>query len=170
VAAIPREVTEAILEEAEQLPAARAWAAKNSLDLAFDSDALTIDLALSGPAALPDADPEPYLIRGELADFDALPIIWRFLDPRTGGMIGTGAYPQAASNSVIHSQGLICAPWSRLAYQIHGGPHPDWGELADWKTPRPPYTYAVTIPDMLDRLIRDTRRSAGRMAPLPPLP
>lgn len=170
MAAVPREVTEAILEEPEQLPAARGWAAMHGLELVFDSEALTIELALSGPPAIPGTDPEPYLIRGELADFDALPIIWRFLDPRTSEIIGTAAYPQAASGSVIHSQGLICAPWSRLAYKVHGGPHQDWEDLTDWKTPRPPYTYAVTIPDMLARLIRDTRRSAGRMAPLPPLP
>jgi hypothetical protein len=170
VAAIPRAVTELTLEEPEHLPAAREWAAVNGLDLVFDADALTVDVALSGPPAEPDAAPERYLIRGWLEDFDALPILWRFLDPRNGQEVGTAAYPQAASGTVFHGQGLICAPWSRLAYQLHGGPHTDWGALTDWKTFRPPYTYAVTIPDMLDRLLRDTQKSTGRMAPLPVLP
>lgn len=167
MAAIPRAVTEAVLAEPEQLPAAREWAITNGLELVFDPEALTIDLALSGPSAIADGPPEPYLIRGWLDDFDALPIVWHFLDPRGGEIIGMAAYPQAASGTVFHSQGLICAPWSRLAYKVLGGPHNDWEGLTHWKTPRPPYTYAVTIPDMLDRLLRDTRKSAGRMAPLP---
>lgn len=164
---LPRAVTRAILEQPEHLPAALAWARRLGLELRFDEEELALELNLTGPGATTEAPPEPYRISGLLEDFDVLPIIWRYVDPRSGANIGVAAYPRPTGSSVLHGNGLICAPWSRLAYAVEGGIHSDWQDLTDWKTPRPPYTFAPTIADQLDRLYRETRASTGRMAALP---
>lgn len=167
MATIPSEVVSATLHEPDQLPAAFAWARRRALELVYDEKLLRLELGLEGPGSTPESPIERYRIVGDLDDFDVLPILWQYVDPRTGQPAGPAAYPAATSNSIFHPNGLVCAPWSRLAYAVFGGPHRDWGGLTDWKMPRPPYTHAITIPDMLDRLYRDTRRSRGRMASLP---
>jgi len=169
VASLPKAVVRATLQQSDQIPAALAWAKRLGLELQYDEDRLLLHLPLEAPGSTPEALPEPYLIRGEFEDFDVLPAVWRFVDPRSGDIVGLAGYPSPDGSSVLHTNGLICAPWSRLAYKTEGGPHEDWGTLTDWKTPRPPYTHALTIPDMLDRLYRETRRSKSRMASLPVL-
>lgn len=164
---LPKATITATLAQPDQIPAALAWARRRALELEYDEDRHIVRLRLEGPGPTTDSPLEPYLILGEMDDFDVLPVLWRYVDPRTGAIVGLAAYPRPAGGSVLHPQGLICAPWSRLAYQTEGGPHGDWGQMTDWKTPRPPYTHAITIPDMLDRLNRETKRSVGRMAPLP---
>lgn len=164
---LPNATVKATLAQPGQIPAALAWARRHGLELDYDADLLLVRLRLDGPGATADSRAEPYLITGEMDDFDVLPVLWRYVDPRTGEVIGPAAYPRPAGSSVLHGQGLICAPWSRQAYKTEGGPHGDWGALTDWKTPRPPYTHAITVPDMLDRLYRETKRSVGRMATLP---
>jgi hypothetical protein len=166
---IPRETVVATLGQPEEMQAAVAWARRRGLDLAHDATALTVRLVLDGPGVSDKHPREQYVIHGVLEDYDVLPPAWRFLDPRTDGIIGQAAYPQPGGNSVLHSNGVICAPWNRLAYEIEGGPHNDWGQMTSWKMPRPGNTHAVTIPDMLDRIHRDVNLSRGRMAPLPPL-
>lgn len=152
------------------MPAALAWARRHHLDLSFEGDALSLHLPFEGPSANGADNPERYLIEGGLSDYDALPPMWRFVDPRTGQLIGPAAYPQPVGASVLHTNGLVCAPWSRLAYGSEGGPHSDWGVATGWKAAGPGSSQALTIPDMLERLGREVRSSRGRMAPLPPLP
>lgn len=165
---LPKATVTATLAQADQIPAALTWARRRALELEYDEEGLVVRLRLQGPGPTADSQAEAYLITGEMDEFDVLPVLWRYVDPRTGAMVGLAAYPRPAGDSVFHSQGLICAPWSRLAYKTEGGPHGDWGQLTDWKTPRAPYTHAIAIPDMLDRLYRETNRSVGRMAALPP--
>lgn len=167
---LPRETVKAILSQDSEIPAASAWAHRRGFEFAYDEEALTIRLTLKGSGADQSGEPESYVVTASLEDYDVLPPIWRFVDPRTGAMIGKAAYPQPNGASVLHSNGLICAPWSRLAYSSEGGVHNDWGALTGWKTAAPNYTRALTIPDMLDRIGREVRRSRGRMAPLAPLP
>jgi hypothetical protein len=164
---LPKSTVQATLAQPGQIPAALAWARRHGLELSYDDDLLLVRLRLEGPAPTADSQAERYLITGEMDDFDVLPVLWRYVDPRTGAVVGPAAYPRPSGSSVLHGNGLICAPWSRLAYRSEGGVHADWGALTDWKTPRPPYTHALTIADMLDRLYRETRRSVGRMATLP---
>ncbi len=167
---IPRETVAATLGQPEEMPAAVAWACRRGLDLAYDAAALTVRLVLDGPGVSDQHTRERYVVQAVLEDYDVFPPAWRFLDPRTDGVIGQAACPRPVGTSILHGNGVICAPWNRLAYQVEGGPHGDWGPTTGWKTPRPPYTHAVTIPDMLDRIHREVKRSRGRMAALPPLP
>ena len=36
------------------------------------------------------------------------------------------------TGSIFHSSGRICAPFNRLAYHQHGGPHNNWGGPECW--------------------------------------
>jgi hypothetical protein len=167
---LPKATVRATLAQDSEIPAARAWARRRGLDLAYDEEALTLRIALEGPPANEGSEREVYLVTAELEDYDVLPPIWRFVDLRNGAVIGPPAYPQPNGASVLHSNGLVCAPWSRLAYSSEGGPHGDWGAPTGWKTAAPGSSRALTIPDMLDRIAREVGRSRGRMAQLPPLP
>ena len=164
---IPRETVAVTLDQPEEVPASIAWARRRGINLVYDAATVTIRMVLDGPGIGDRSPREKYLVEGVLEDYDVVPPAWRFLDPRTDDVIGPAAYPQPVGNSVLHGQGVLCAPWNRLAYKIEGGPHEDWGPTTGWKTPRPGYTHAVTIPDMLDRIHREVQRSRGRMAPLP---
>ena len=62
-----------------------------------------------------------------------------------------------------HGRGLICAPFNRLAYGIHNGPHSGWGNPAQWMTAGEGNVHAVRIGDMLNSILRDFRFSKGRM-------
>lgn len=159
--ALPIAVVLAELEEETELVAARAWAERGGVELEWDSAELRLRVPMTSVLG------EAYLLEGRLDDYPALPPAWVFLDPRTGLEVGKAGYPLGVSSSVMHGNGCICAPWNRLAYAVCGGPHPDWGEFGDWRRPRPPYTHACAIPDMLDRISREVRSSPGRMAPLP---
>lgn len=164
---LPTQTVRTIVAQDQEIPAAFAWAKRAGLRLHYDEDVLA--LSLEGRSADGDDLTEAYLLTGQLDDYDVLPPIWRFVDPRNREIIGPPAYPQPISGSVLHPNGLICAPWSRLAYSSEGGPHNDWGVPTGWKTAAPGSSHAVTIPDMLQRLVREVRQSRGRMAPLPPL-
>ena len=174
MAQLPLDAVRAILAQESEIPAALAWAERHGHTLEYDSDSLTVRLPVDGPAVGANGAREPYLLVGWLEDFDLLPPIWRFVDPRNGRVIGRAAYPAPGptGSSVLHSNGVICAPWSRLAYADagEGGPHSDWGAQREWKRAAPNYTHAETIPDMLDRIVREIRCSGGRMTPLPLLP
>jgi hypothetical protein len=58
----------------------------------------------------------------------------------------------------------ICAPWNRLAYAVHGGPHNDWGTTTDWKQAAATSTQAHTLPDMLSALRLHLQYSPGMQA------
>lgn len=149
------------------MPAALTWAARRGLDLRYESESLTASLRLVGPPAAEAQPGEAYLLTGCFERYRLLPPIWKFVHPTTGADIGLAAYPRPVDASVLHGQGLICAHWSRLAYSEHGGPHGNWGGPSSWQRPVEG-TVALTIPDMVDRLVREVNWSRGRMAVLAP--
>lgn len=158
---------------AAELPAARAWAGRHGYTLGHDIEPVRIRLALNGPRPAE----EPYLLLGTFEDYPTLPPTWRFVHPTTGQPVGRAAYPTPAvpyprGSPLIIDGGIdgvvICAHFNRLAFTEEGGPHGDWGPLSNWQNPgASPYTFAVTIPDMLARIALDVRDSAGRKASLP---
>ncbi|MBM0202915.1 hypothetical protein JNW90_07255 [Micromonospora sp. STR1s_5] len=136
---------------ASELPAAQAWAARRpgwTVDLNEDAGPLLIVGAVHpGSGTL-------VRITADLSGYPAIPPAWRFTD-RAGG--SAAPFPQPGGSpvvpgSIFHSNRLICAPWNRLAYAEHGGPHPDWGALANWKTAGAGYTKANTLADMLSQI------------------
>lgn len=168
MALIPPQATRSRLAADDEIPAARKLAVRRGLELDYQEHELSLTVRLQGPGADPSAPPEPYLVLASFEDYPVLPPAWRFVDPRTGADVGPGAYPRPTGPSVLHPNGLICAHWNRLAYSDVGGPHGDWGGLANWQNPPAGTSVAFTVPDMLARIIREVAASAGRMAPLPP--
>lgn len=177
---VAAQVTTAYLSQPGELPAALSEARSSGLDPEWHSDRLCLRIALEGPAQpSPDqptltaggAEPfmwtEPYLLEGIFDGYRTLPPIWRFLDPRDGREIGPAAYPQPLGPSVLHTHGLVCAHFSRMAYAEHGGPHGNWNGTEAWQQPVEG-TVAMNVSAMLARLIWEVRyNSAGRMTDLP---
>jgi hypothetical protein len=156
---------------AVEMPAARAWAQRQGFELEYDNEALSLCLRLTGPGD------EPYALLGTFEDYPTLPPIWRFVHPETGHAVGRAAYPAPAEpyprgSALVIDAGVdgavICAHFNRHAFTEEGGPHGDWGPLTNWQNPgASPYTFAITISDMLARIALDVRDSSGRKAPLP---
>lgn len=152
---------------AEELPAARGWAERREYDLEYDEEEVRLRVTLAGPGG------EAYLLEGIFEDYPTLPPIWRFVDPRTGERIGRAAYPRPANphprgSALVIESGMegvvICAHFNRLAFAEQGGPHGDWGPLANWRNPGSNvYTFAETIGDMLSRIALEVSDSSGRM-------
>ena len=178
---LPEETVRAYV--AGEMPAARAWAARNGCELDFDEQALALSMKLSGPAS-DDNEGEPYLLKGTFDDYRALPPCWWMAHPLTGADIGPAAYPKHAQphprNSPLFitagpTGAAICAHFNRLSYKENAGTdrerdgiHADWGEPTNWLTlPPDQYTRAETIADMLARIAVEVADSIGRMALLP---
>lgn len=64
--------------------------------------------------------------------YPTLPPAWHFRNPDTGVLDSPADTPRGGA--FFHSNGVICAPWNRLAYSAHWsrGPHGDW-TLGDWR-------------------------------------
>jgi hypothetical protein len=169
---LPRKVVLANLKE--EMAGALRWARHHSLVHGWDESGLLLTVRLEG---LADASGhrEPYLITGLFDDYRVIPPAWRFVDPRTCDDLGLPAFPTAGSypgGSVLHPNGVVCAPWNRLAYKTTenaSGVHEDWGALTAWESAAPNHTLARTIPEMLGRLRLEVAMSNHRLAPLPPL-
>jgi hypothetical protein len=142
---VPTAVTQAVIDDV-RVPIT-AWAARCGWDVTLDTAELTLIAVTSHPKI--DAT---VTFHAELDQFPGIPPAWTCRTP--DGQNIKSAYPAAGvapgiPSSIFHPNGLICAHWNRFAYQGHGGPHNDWGELADWKTAGPGTAHADTLPDML---------------------
>jgi hypothetical protein len=165
VATLDLGVSRAYIAAENEMPAARTWATQHGYPMEYDDDALRLRFWLTGPATVDGTVAEEYMVIGEFEEFRLLPPAWRFVDPRDGRDVGPAAYPLVPGNTVFHSNGVICAPWNRLAYKAHGGPHDAW-DMTNWEQIREG-TVALHIPDMLARIAHETAISRGRRAPLP---
>lgn len=154
------------------MPAAIRWAEHHRLRYDWDENDLVFKLWLSGLRE-DSGENEQYLLVGTFPDYRVMPPEWRFVDSRNEVDIGPAAYPHPGpfpNGSILHTNGVICAPWNRLAYGDRGGPHSDWQDAASWQTTAPDRTRALIIPDMLVRIRAEVQVSPRRLAPLPPLP
>jgi hypothetical protein len=150
----------------EEVAAAERWATRHGIALAYDDACLTVRVEMQGSSA-EGSSPERYLVVGQFDDYRLLPPAWQFVDHRTGMAIGLPAYPKPDGGSVLHGNGLVCAPWNRLAYKNLGGPHDNW-DISKWQDVKDG-TRADYVADMLARLLHETRSSRGRNGVLPPM-
>jgi hypothetical protein len=156
---LPRLVTQAQLET--ERPAILAWAAKYGWSVGISPADRMIRVGTSHPAA-------GVALTG-LADcawYPSAAPAWQFVN--AAGASARSAYPAPGntpgiSGSIFHRNGLICAPWNRLAYGELGGVHSDWGGIVNWKTAARGYTQAHTIADMLQALMIHLMASPGMM-------
>jgi hypothetical protein len=159
VSALPVSAARASVEA--ELDAARVWAARHGWSITWDAEAMLLRAATYHPVARRLVE-----LTGRTYGYRAIPPAWTFVRPGTeetcaevfpagGAMPGLG--------SIFHGNVVICAPWNRLAYSEHGGPHDNWFGPASWLQVREG-TIAYTIPDMLAIIDVHLRASPGFMA------
>jgi hypothetical protein len=161
---LPDRVTAAAF--AAELGPAREWAKREQFKLECDLPKMELRVTFSR------ADSgECFYLRGRFDGYKALPPTWEWCDANWSNAGEKRLSPDAAQtahgSSVFldhHGTAIICAPFNRLAYAAHGGPHSNWGELTHWMTVARRVVYAVTIGDMLHSIARDFRYTSGRMA------
>lgn len=158
---IARQLTVALVED-EELEPARDWARRAGVELTWDADSLELRAIFTQRAT-----GERYYLRGRLDGYKAVPPAWEFCDQNWGSPGAKRNYPARASlpgiGSVFHRKPVICAPFNRLAYKAHGGPHGDWGGPEQWLRAAPESAHAETLADMLALIARDMNYSNGRM-------
>jgi hypothetical protein len=74
-----------------------------------------------------------FSLHADCTGYDATPPAWHWRDIETNLLDQPGSMP--AGGGYFHGNGVICAPWNRLAYQTIDprGPHGDW-TIGDWRT------------------------------------
>lgn len=161
---LPPAVTDAAIDG--ELPGAIAWAKRHGI--AMDTRLLA-NRIIRAVFVHPD-EGEKFYLQGVFEDYKALPPIWEWRDENwsspgalrmspklDGSPFGGSVFIQHEGNAII------CAPFNRLAFGTHGGPHSDWGNPAQWTTAAEGYAHAVKIGDMLNLIWRDFLSSKGRM-------
>ena len=161
---VPERVTAAVF--AEETGAARVWADQERMQ--FD---LVVPEKLVRAIFMQEDSGERFYLQGQFDGYKALPPEWGWCDSQWSGLGNRRLSPKGArtrhgSSMFLDHDGraVICAPFNRLAFRAHRGPHKDWGELTHWMSAGKGYVHAVTIADMLEVIARDFRYTTGRMA------
>ena len=161
---LPHAVTDAVIEG--ELPGAIAWANRHQIAL----DTRLIPQRILRAVLMQEDGGEKFYLQGNFDDYKELPPIWDWRDQNWSNSGQPTLSPDlqdspfGGSMFIRHSdQGIICAPFNRLAYGTNDGPHSEWGSPAQWMTTGQEYVYAVTIGDMLQSILRDFRLTKGRM-------
>lgn len=156
----PSDITEAVI--AEEQAAITAWAARHGWDVELD-----LATATATAKALHPVTGKSVLFSADLSGYPAqAPAWWCGSSPsdRAGYPAPMAAPVPGLQGSIFHPNPVICAPWNRLAYAVHGGPHGDWGTPTDWRRAAPTSTQAHTIADMLAALRLHLQHSPGMLA------
>lgn len=158
---IPRDLTLGLVEQ-EELEPARQWALRAGVELTWRPETLELRGVFRQRSS-----GELFYLFGNLEGYKAVPPAWEFCDEEWGSPGAKRNYPARATidgvGSIFHPNPVICAPFNRLAYQAHGGPHNDWGGPEQWLKAAPGYARADTLADMLALIARDMNYSNGRM-------
>lgn len=104
-------------------------------------------------------------MRCEADQYPALPPKWRWCGPG-GSMLDDARITPIGGSGYFHSNGVLCAPWNRLAYPTidSRGPHGDW-VVGDWKS-NPQTRACTTLAAMASRIAIEARtRFAGMKQP-----
>ena len=159
---LPPAVTDAAI--CSELPGALAWAKRSQIVITTPTKQIIRMVLVQG------GEGEKFYLEGNFEDYKELPPVWRWCDESWTKHDGLYLSPKPLDTPFGSSMfipcnniGIICAPFNRLAFKTHGGPHKDWGEPAQWMTAGRNYVYAVTIGDMLQSILRDFRFTQGRM-------
>lgn len=143
-------LVKAELEALKENAALMGWSLKQVDDLTF-------------VIGLPAKDGVDYHLRVRCDGYPAMPPAWHWFNPETGDIDGRGDTPKGGN--FLHSHGVICAPWNRLAYTTvdSRGPHSDW-QIGAWQ--QNPYTKAcLTLSAMALRVAYElTKNYEGRLA------
>lgn len=138
-----------------------AWAARKDVPLTWHPESLE----LRGAWTQPETE-EVFHFRGLVDQYREKPPAWQYTDAEFSGTTAGHLTPKIGStpfgSTMVHASGVICAPFNRLAYQVHGGPHGDW-VLAEWlKAGSADQVRATTLADMVARIHAEFVYSRGR--------
>ena len=160
---VPGNTTISFVEH--ELEGAHAWATRHGVSLKWHPDELALHVTMEQTST-----GDIFYLLGRFENYREEPPEWLFCDERWAGKVDRKYFPQPQSASIgstFLSNGpkapVICAPFNRLAYAEHDGPHDDWGSSAQWITPKGGSVYATNIGDMLQAIRRDLNASKGRM-------
>lgn len=100
-----------------------------------------------------------FYLKGHFDDYRMLPPRLWFCGHAWGGETDPRNYPKVQRSNgrsaicILPPTGpVICAPFNRLAYAEHQGPHGDWGGPPAWQTVNTGVIRALHIGDMLQAL------------------
>jgi hypothetical protein len=81
---------------------------------------------------LPASDGSRFYLFVDCINYPAVPPAWHWCDAL--GVNRDQPRHSPGGSGFLHSAGVICAPWNRLAYKVIDprGPHAEW-TLADWR-------------------------------------
>ena len=154
---VPRDTTLAVV--ACELPGLQAYAQRHGWSVDWRPEPLVLILDGRHPA-----DGSPVRLHADVTGYRAVPPGWRFIShdgeppsatraPKPGTLPGN-------IGSIFHANGIICAPFNRLAYAEHSGPHGDWGGPAKWLGVRGHVT-AKELGQMLAQIVLHLKYSPG---------
>jgi hypothetical protein len=94
--------------------------------------------------------------------YPTLPPIWQWCGA-DGTMLDDPRLVPVGGSSYFHTNGVLCAPWNRLAYsQVDSrGPHSDWA-IGDWKS-NPHNRECKTLAAMATRIAIEARSRFATM-------
>ena len=144
-----------------ELKAARAWAERHGVVIRWQPETKTIQVELVQPMT-----GEVFYLQGQLDNYRMFPPKWTFCNSEWSQSGKKDLFPAPApKSSLFHPNGIICAPFNRLAYTCpeHQGLHSDWGGPVNWLNAGGVHIRASTIADMLQAIRRDLVMSRGRM-------
>jgi hypothetical protein len=149
-----------IVVEAE-LPPVHAYAQRHGWIVRWNPEKIRVVADGTHPA-----DSSPARLGADVHGYKAAPPIWRFLNPSNEDTSDirfprAGTLPEGKS-SIFHSNRVICAPFNRLAYNEHGGPHGDWGGPSAWLLVRG-HVRATCLAEMLAEILVHLKYSPGWM-------
>jgi len=151
---VPRSVTIATVED--ELPAVTAYAQRHDWAVNWDTEQIRLTFDGKHPA-----DATPIRIVAAVEGYKALPPAWTFEDPAGKRAIFPKAGSVNGKSSIFHQgRHRICAPFNRLAYGQHGGPHSDWGGPERWLEVRG-HIRATTLANMLASILGHLKASPG---------
>lgn len=141
----------------EELGAVQAWAARHNWTTEWHPSAIQLR------AATYHARAERLIeIVATCDGYRAVPPAWQFVRPGTNES-GMEFSPAVFAGGVFHPNGLICAPWNRLAYKDLEGPHDDWGGPSNWLSVQSDISTARTLADMLAIIDAQLKSSPGML-------
>jgi hypothetical protein len=152
-----------VLVDAE-MPGARTWASRKGLAIELSACGLQLMVVLTQHSTA-----EQFYLLGTFDNYRVLPPRWRFTDSAYSASDSPSYYPAVVNSGVTPmfirsgAGAVICAPFNRLAYADHGGPHGDWGGPPLWLAAGAAYIQGHTIGDMLSAIYREFSRSSGRL-------
>ena len=117
---------------ASELEGALRWAARHDIDVSTELLAERILRVV----LVQEQSRRRFFLQGKFDQYKALPPEWDWRDENWLNDGSRSLSPQPEStpfgNSmfiVYQDKAIICAPFNRLAFRHHGGPHRNWGDL-----------------------------------------